>query len=47
MAPNHYWYKPAVVKRVRVRITIIVWMIGGVMLYLNHGWIWKLVQQLF
>ncbi len=46
MANQENWYKPDVIKRVRISITIILFLIFMVMLYLNHAWLIKLFKQI-
>jgi len=45
MTHQNNWYRPAVVNRVRKQINIILIIIGLLMLYLNYGWMIKLIKQ--
>lgn len=41
------WYKPAVLRRVRIRIHVILVLIVAIVIYLQHGWILDLFKSIF
>jgi O-methyltransferase involved in polyketide biosynthesis len=47
MVRQRNWYNPAVIRRVRTRISIVLWIILGVLFYLNYGWIAKLLSNIY
>ena len=47
MVRQHDWYDPSVMKRVRIAITIVLWAIGIIVLYLNHNWLITAVTNFF
>lgn len=46
MVNQEHWYKPVVIMRIRTSITIILYLIATVMLYINHIWLIKLFKQI-
>ena len=47
MVRQQDWYDPSVISRVRKRISMFIWMIVLVMLYLNHEWIMQTFNKFF
>lgn len=47
MVRQQDWYDPSVISRVRKRISMLIWMIVLVMLYLNHEWIMQTIKSFF
>ncbi len=41
------WLDPVVIKRIRVRISIILWIILLLMLYMNYQWILHAIERVF
>ncbi|MFT3823032.1 MAG: hypothetical protein QM731_03895 [Chitinophagaceae bacterium] len=45
MVRHYNWHDPSVLKRVRIRITISIWLITAIIIYLQHERILSLLQQ--
>lgn len=40
------WLKPAVIKKMQQKITVLIWLIFLLIFYINHNWIFSLLYQL-
>lgn len=47
MVRQQDWFNPSVIKKIRSGITLILWMILAVILYVNHGWLITLFTNFF
>lgn len=46
-ATNKDWYKPSVLKRLRLQINAILIVIAGLIVYMQHNWLIKILHELF
>lgn len=47
MVRQDNWYNARLVRRIRITLTVILWVIVIFLLYLNHSWILKLLTTIF
>ncbi len=47
MFRNQNDFDPALIRRIRISLTIMQWLVLGMLLYLQQGWIMSILKTIF
>jgi hypothetical protein len=39
------WYNPGVIRGIRMRIRLMLWLVLALIVYLNYAWLIQLIEQ--
>lgn len=47
MVRHYQWYDPVLIKRIRISLTILTWVVWGMIIFIQHERILQLMKSIF